>query len=254
MKVVFPSSIPVWKSETENGPFVSFESSRALSRFGTKVVESGSRAIHFGGILPGVQSVVTSISDIDAGASGVVLPCPESMSLADIDMFGHGWSTGYETVANDPRIEVIAIAPGPANLSRFLFIRELVENNLLSDKVHWLYGVDNPAELVLYPKVFGQYVLRRFELAVCSMCFVYSVFGVRLSPSFGYGLPLPGVDVVDRDDLGMSKWSGYRMNWDQAHTFRTNMEVVRSFAEGNGGEEFVRSIGYFPDDSEVTDA
>lgn len=240
MRVVFPSSISAWRSEEVSGPFVGFE--RAGTReYEEYLIASGSSVIHFGDPVEGARSLVFSREKLSDDVGGIVIPCEDPCKGRDL--YGNDWGTYHDSVATDSRVSVIAIAAGSTPLLRIQFIKALCyAGRIARDKTYWLYGVENPAELALYPKILGNYSSRRFELAVCSTCFIYSLFGVEFSVSRGYYRQIPNTPVIRKMDLGMSRWARTDICAETRKRFELNSDTVRLFASGEGGAGYAERL------------
>lgn len=113
-----------------------------------------------------------------------------------------------------------------------LFNRILQTGIFNPDKEYWLYGVPEPAELGMYRRLFTAYACSRITMAVCSSCFIYSVYGARFSVDCGRLEKLPGVQD-HLPELGFTEeLIKYSMCREQLRVFFRNQEVVQSFAEG----------------------
>lgn len=241
MRVAFPASAPVTYRDSILNTFVTFDPLVTQSPLYVaavmKRIERGDRVIHFGSHpVPGTSEVV-SLSSYVEGAGVYVVPRRYSPGS---DMYGNGWDTDYLRACESPEVSPIVIGYGGDSLSAILFLHTLVsEGKFCMKKPHWIYGVDNPAVLALYRKVFSPFILNKIELAVCSTCFIYSLFGVSFSDAIGTYSPLPGVPVTDKIDLGMLRWVNADMDRAQYRVFQGNMETCATFGRGFGGSQFV---------------
>lgn len=203
------------------------------------LIAHGESVYQFGGTveLPGAHSFAFGMESFKAlhakgrAMEGVVIqPRPEMVSL---DLFDWEWCSEYLEAAKDPRVGVIAIGCGDDEFSRIKFIAALIRKLKFSmHKSHWLYGFYNPAEISAYRSIYSSFIFSKFEMAVCSTCFVYSVYTVMFNPSIGVQQFIPGVSSDRRADLGMSTWMNYEMCRDQLRILNSNAEVVIGYAKG----------------------
>lgn len=241
MRVAFPVSAPVMYRESILNTFVTFDplvlQSPLYVAAVAKRIDRGDRVIHFGSHpVPGTSDVVSFGSHVK-GCGFYVTPRAYS---TQVDMYGNGWDTDYLKACESPDVSTIVIGPGGDSFSAILFIEALVsEGKFCTTKPHWIYGVDNPAVLAVYRSVFSPFILNKIELAVCSTCFIYSQFGVLFSDSVGWYMPLPGIPVTDRDDLGMLRWVNSDMDRSQYRVFQHNMDGCYVFGRGFGGSQVV---------------
>jgi len=160
------------------------------------------------------------------------------------------WYAKYEMACKDERVSVIAIAASTSAYTRPLdgVLRVVYLCRLISDgrfcpkKLHWLYGVPNPAELAAYRELLSSFVMSRIELAVCSTCFLSSIFGVSFSPLVGVLQHLSGINDVQSADLGLAPWVNYAMSREQMRCFHMNVDMVQSYAAGLIGSVYVEGI------------
>lgn len=149
------------------------------------------------------------------------------------------WYKGYQLIVENPEVKAVAIQPGDyTGTRRVRFIKALVERGIFSrDVEHWLWGVSQPAELSVYPRLFSGHILSGIPFAVCPVCFIASMHGVRFSIQSGILEMFPGHNPYEHD-LGMLGWQTYYPNRDQLREFYYNVDIVNKLASGVGGGEY----------------
>jgi hypothetical protein len=118
----------------------------------------------------------------------------------------------------------------------------ITEKRFCTEKVHWLFGVPNPAELAVYSNLFSNFIASRFELAICSTCFLYSIFGIQFSMMTGIMQRLTELNDSRFADAGMDSWIKYRMSREQMRCFFLNVDIVQAFASGTVAEKYIDNI------------
>jgi len=125
----------------------------------------------------------------------------------------------------------------PAGWDRFRAIHNLVRTGKFdSRKRHRLLGMRNPAEMIAYRRAFSDFIYGSIAIAITSMCFVYSTYGVCLSRENGVYLNpviLPEFNELDDTILSLEQESLYFFN----------KEIMNDFAGGIGGDRLVRAYG-----------
>jgi hypothetical protein len=113
---------------------------------------------------------------------------------------------------------------------RFKIIKKLADENRLDIRTeYYLYGLTNPAELSLYRNKLSSSVNSTLKAVITDKCYVDSAYLVNYSPSVGSPVHIPG-----------PLEQGYE--WEvQYVTFKLNDERMKSFANGNGGQEILES-------------
>lgn len=140
----------------------------------------------------------------------------------------------YLRASEDPRVAVIGVGPMDA-YSRISFFEDIIHSCIFSTKEHWLYGLQNPAELVAYSRLFAVFNSRKITTVLCDSCIVYSIYGVKFSETVGVLEPLPIGNMPVKD------WYYYYCSAEQLRLFRKNQEIISKFTEGMGGEEFMEN-------------
>lgn len=248
MKLLFPMSSPLLYRESVLESHVSFDSLVNTSGLFRKAVEKrvdrGDFVAHFGDeSVSGTTRVAYSFAGLGTKESPVGVIVPPAETFDDVDIFGHSWSTPYVNASNSDRVSTIVIPTGSREVSRMVYIKHLVESGVFChDKPHWLYGMTNPAELAVFRRLFTAFTLSKFEYAVCSVCFIYSLFGVSLSEDAGIHLSIPNVNVDRKFDLGMLRWVGSDMGRAQYRIFQRNMDTVSAFCRGELGTEYAEMV------------
>ena len=126
-------------------------------------------------------------------------------------------------------IDVVLIGEREEELSRLKLISELVENGKLSsEKKNWLFGISNPAEIGLYPKMFSGYINSRIEVVVCEVAYLYAVYGAMFSR-------VKGVlsTIVGNNSLPVA------LDREQMRVFYYNSGIVSEFIDGDISEEYL---------------
>lgn len=127
------------------------------------------------------------------------------------------------------------ISSASDGFNRFSYIYRMVKEKKLKHKVHhYLFGLDNPAELVAYSKAFTSSVRTSFFGVTSVRCYIDSKFGVEYQPRYGL-LTNPIRD--DNLDEGMRTSL-------QTSLFRLNDGWLKEFIEGHGGEDIWQSYGF----------
>lgn len=262
MKVAFPTSIPTIPKVDISSTYVGFDCLLKCPGFvealNTKA-NQGATIMHIGSKITGYAypeklNTVVSVAgnhwgnyELNGNRRGaiVVAECPDEDGT---------WYRKYEDVCSNSDISVIAIAmpilTGGSHVSspfdnilRITYIKALVDaGKFCTDKVHWLYGVSNPAELGMYHQLFTSFVASRFELAICSTCFLYSIFGIPFSMSTGITERLPEIHDTRFGDLGMHPWITYMLNREQIRQFFLNVDTVQEFASGVLADKYVSRV------------
>jgi hypothetical protein len=246
MQVVFPTSVPTIPEIDVSSVYLSTD--RLLNSAGLAMALSdkgrnGDKIVHFGEYNYRVHAdTVVSKTMKEATATEHylkrgVLVFPKSTT-------DKKWFDGYSRECSDTRISVIVIPTSSSDsLQRVLYLREIVSRGLFClAKPHWLYGVPNPAELSAYRRLFSNFIMNKIELAICSTCFLYSIFGIPFSYNSGIMQRLEEIDDTRLSDLGMSSWMDYSMNREQMRCFYSNVDIVQLFAEGWIAESYMENI------------
>jgi hypothetical protein len=118
--------------------------------------------------------------------------------------------------------------PPGLSLGRISLLHLLVSNKeLSSSRENWLYGLLNPAELVVYPELFSAFFSSRLTTALCETAYRYAVYGALFSRTKGVlaRLPLQGghVETLDRE---------------QKRAFHYNVSIVAEFLCGEAGLDY----------------
>jgi len=255
MRVSFPVSISTLPRSDISSGHSTFDSVLDESPGCRPVMETmisrGESVYHFGGVaeLSGSRSFAFGMASFNTLHSkgkellGVVIqPRDETLSA---DLFDWGWCSEYVEAAKDPRVGVIAISCGDNEYSRIQFIAALIRKlKFDTTKTHWLYGFYNPAEISAYRSLYSSFIFSKFEIAICSTCFVYSIYTVMFNPSIGVQQHIPGACPERRFDLGMTTWMGYEMCRDQLRILHSNAEVVIGYAKGSVvAERYIDCLG-----------
>lgn len=137
-------------------------------------------------------------------------------------------------------IEKTAVLPGiPCikskfgnGFGRFKFIYDLVMENTWSlRREHFLWGLENPAELAIYPKTFTAAVRESISGFASDRCYVDSMYGIRYNGSRGLIGPV----------LFTSALREYTN--DYQHTlFSENDMTIRGFISGGLGDDLVSEM------------
>jgi hypothetical protein len=240
MRVAFPTSIPTIRRVDSTSVFVGFDALMTLMSSKDYIEalhekkRNGARLVQFGGLVKGLSAEVTVVWKlptlkrmIGRGDIGVVV-------FPEVPNERPGWYLNYQEACDNASVSVIAIASRSEDgATRISFLKHLVDSGMFcSDKQHWLYGVPNPAELGVYPTLFSNYVLSKIELAICSTCFLYSVFGILFSTDTGVVHRLGEVKDTRVLDLGLLDFADYEMSREQMRCFYLNAEMTQAFASG----------------------
>ena len=257
MQVAFPTSLPTIPKVDVSSVYVGFDCLLRYEGFVQALLtkrEHGANIAHFGGHVVGYEKMLEPDTTIGwyrrylRGLKGQrigILIYPEH-PIKRIKT----WYREYQKACEDPNVSVIAIAaasPGCDSsmdgILRVMFLNQLItEGRFCTEKVHWLYGIPNPAELAIYSTLFSNFVACRFELAICSTCFLYSIFGIQFSITTGIMQRLTELNDSRFADLGIDPWIKYRMSREQMRCFYLNVEIVRSFASGTVAEGYMDNV------------
>ena len=248
MKLVFPVSAPMLSKFDVSSVYMGSDSLISVPEFKEAMTlksQQGAEIIHFGSWYGGyeesdnLKTVVHYV--LDEAKAGKASRSYDAGALVFPKYTNHPeWSyTAYNEAALDPDISVIAIASeqphvaGDSTFDRLRFIKSLVDKGLFcSAKSHILYGVPNPAELGMYSELFTSFIQSTIKLAICSTCFIYSVYGADFSPFKGVLQRIPEVRDADVESLGLTKFVYYEMDREQIRHFYLNVERVLDFASG----------------------
>lgn len=258
MKVAFPTSIPTIPKVDIASTYIGFDCLSKRPGFAEALnikADQGANVVHIGNDISmynhpeKLDTIVSMVGNhYGNGTRSGTLVVAESPGKHNT------WYAEYLKACCDPKISVIAIAmpvltgghyvSSPFdNIMRILYIKKLVdENKFCTDKMHWLYGVSNPAELAMYSTLFSNFVASRFELAICSTCFLYSIFGIPFSMSSGIIERLPGIADTNFGDLGIDEWIDYAMSQEQMRRFYLNADVVQAFASGTIASKYADRV------------
>jgi hypothetical protein len=160
------------------------------------------------------------------------------------------WSSDYINASIDPEIKMIAIAAGNI-FERESFIFHLMNEKIFeSGKEHCLLGLPNPAELSTYRSYFSNFLSGSIKSAICSECFIYSVYGISFSQNKGIFEYLPTSYESTFDGvLGISQWMNYEMDMEQIRLFYSNVSIIRDFASGERADKYLSKLDMVLKDS-----
>lgn len=138
-------------------------------------------------------------------------------------------------------IENTSVSPGMPCISseygngfgRFKFIYDLVMENTWSlRRQHFLWELENPAELAIYSKTFTSAVRQSIAGFASERCFIDSAHGIRYNGSRGLIGPTPkGVELAQ----------GYTNDY-QHTVFSENDMTIRGFISGSLGDDLVTEM------------
>ncbi len=151
----------------------------------------------------------------------------------------------YEWLCSDPTIAIGFprqkmdawgnVSRTTDGFNRFSYIYRMVQEKKLKHKrQHYLFSLDNPAELVAYGNVFTSSVQYSIKGVTSIRCYVDSKYGIEYSPKYGL-LTSPILD--DNLDEGMHTSL-------QTSLFRLNDGQIKSFIDGRDGEDTLESFGF----------
>lgn len=239
MQVTFPTSIPTMPKVDHSSIYVGFCALSNSSEYVEALEEKKAKGavIAMAGYHPVSDTAIAfdpqDFSDNRGLYRGVLV----------YDEPSYLWAAGREDVG------IIAIAEA-GSFCRERLLSDVVDSGrFAATKDHWLYGVSNPAELSIYSELFSNFIQSRIKLAVCSTCFLYSIFGVQLSPYTGVLEKLPL--QTGASDLGLGEWVDYRMSKEQMRCFHLNVEIVQAFVSGRVAEGYCRRLHQALDKLEV---
>jgi len=93
-------------------------------------------------------------------------------------------------------------------------------------------GVVNPAEFVAYKRAFSDFICNSIDVAITSLCYLYSLYGVHLSRATGL--------MHDRLLFSDELLSVPYVRHEQEDQFFLNREIMDAFAMGIGGDVLMR--------------
>lgn len=257
MQIAFPTSLPTIPKVDVSSVYVGFDCLLQYKGFAQALLakrEHGADIAHFGGHVVGYEKMLEP--DTTVGWSRRYLRGLKGKQIGILIYPEHPikhsktWYREYQKACEDPNISVIAVAaaspcgvPSMDGVLRIMFLNQLIaEGRFCSEKVHWLYGVPNPAELAIYSTLFSNFIACRFELAICSTCFLYSIFGIQFSTATGVMQRLTELNDSRFADLGMDSWIKYRMSREQMRCFFLNVDIVQAFASGTVAEDYMNTV------------
>ncbi len=139
---------------------------------------------------------------------------------------------GFPRQRTDAWGNVSELADG---FNRFSYIYRMVQEKKLKHKRdHYLFSLDNPAELVAYSNMFTSGVQNSFKGVTSVRCYVDSKHGIEYLPKYGL-LTEPILDGNLEEGMHTTL---------QVSLFRLNDGWIKSFIEGRNGEDVLESYNF----------
>ena len=262
MRISFPTSIPTIPRVDVSSIYVGSDSMLERTGFADAMnarVKNGARIVQFGGYQTGLKADTIIAWSMRSFRMLQMLhnrPIREDVRYGLLVFPEHPekrpkmWFRDYQKASENKDVSIIVIPssnptsePCMDGILRIIYLNRLVEDGYFcTEKPHWLYGVPNPAELSVYRELFSNFIESRIELAICSMCFLYSIFGIQFSTNTGIMHRLEEIHDTRIADLGMFPWVDYKMSREQMRCFHMNVDMVQSFAGGLIADDYMDRV------------